>query len=75
MAFDEDPAIVAVNPVVSYPTRAGMGRTIPAAGNPDIALTVPAVIPVDPHEAPFRRTAALFGDDGRGANANHNLRK
>jgi hypothetical protein len=75
VAFLEDPAIVAVNPVVSDPMRTGMRRTVPATGNPDVAAAVPALISVNPHKATLRRPAALFDDDGWGANANHNLRE
>jgi hypothetical protein len=67
--------IVMFYPPVRYPARAGMWRTLPAAGNPDVAFTIPAMITVDPHETTLRRPAALFNDRGRGANADHNLRK
>jgi len=75
VTFYHDPAIVAVNPMVSYPARAGMGWTLPAAGDPDVAASVPSLITVNPDEATLGWPAALFDDDGRGANANHNLRK
>ena len=75
VAFNEDPAAVAVNPVVGNPMRTGMGWTIPAAGDPDVAAAVPALISVNPHKATLWRPAALFDDDGWGANANDNLRK
>ena len=67
--------IVMFYPPVSDPALALMGRTLPAAGNPDVVVAIPAVIAVDPHETTLRRPAALFNDRGRGANADHYLRK
>jgi hypothetical protein len=59
MSFDQDPSAVAMNPAMSDPDRTWMRRVIPAAGNPDIVRTIPAVITVDPHESSLRwwRTA------------------
>jgi hypothetical protein len=67
--------IAFVNPLVRGPTLAGMGRTLPAAGDPDITAVVPAVIAVDPHESSLRRPTAFFDDGSRRANADHNLRE
>ena len=67
--------IVMFYPPVSNPARTGMGRTLPAAGNPDEAGAIPAVIAIDPHETTLRWPAALFNDDGRRRNADYNLRK
>jgi len=75
VAFDHDPAIVAVNPMVGDPMRTGMGWAIPTAWNPDVAATVPALISVNPHKAALRRRRTTLDDGGRRADANHNLRK
>ena len=73
--FDHDPTVVAMNPVMGDPTRAGMGWTVPAAGDPDVACAIPALITVNPYEAALRRWRAALDDGGGRANANHNLRK
>ena len=75
VAFNQDPAIVVVNPLVRDPDAAGMGRTVPAAGNPDVAVAVPVVITGDPHVAAIRWRRAALNDGSRRANTNHNLRK
>jgi hypothetical protein len=75
MAFDQNPTIVMVNPVMGNPMRAVMGWAIPAAGNPDVVPAVPAVIAINPNEIPLRWRRATLNDGGRWANANHNLRK
>jgi hypothetical protein len=75
VAFYEDPAATAMNPVMCCPMRARMRRTVPATGNPDVAGSVPALIAVDPHEAALRRWGTALDDGRRRANANHNLRK
>jgi hypothetical protein len=75
VAFDQNPTIVVVNPAMGNPVRAGMGWTIPAAGNPDVVPAVPAVIAINPNESPLRCRRAALNDGGRWANANHNLRK
>ena len=67
--------IVMFYPPVRDPARSGMGRALPAAGNPDVAYAIPAMIAVDPHETTLRRPAALFMHRRRWANADHNLRK
>jgi hypothetical protein len=75
VAFYQDPTIVAVDPVMGYPVCAGMWRTIPAAGDPDVAGAIPAVITIDPNKAAFGRWGTALNDRGRWADANHNLRK
>jgi hypothetical protein len=75
VAFNQDPAIVVVNPLVRNPDGVGLGRTVPAAGNPDIAVAIPVVITGDPHVAAIGWRRAALNDGSRRANANHNLRK
>jgi hypothetical protein len=75
VAFDQDPAAAAVDPVVGNPVRAGMGWAIPAAGDPDVTGAVPAMITGDPHKAAIGRRRTALNDGGRWANANHHLRK
>ena len=75
MTFFEDPAIVAVDPAVGYPMRTLMGRAVPAAGNPDVVRAVPAMIAVNPNEAPLRGWRTALDDGGRRADSNYNLRK
>jgi hypothetical protein len=75
MAFDEHIAAVAMHPVMGYPVRMRMRRTVPTAGNPDIASSVPAVVSVDPDVfTPWSR-AAGFDDRGGRSYADHDLRK
>jgi hypothetical protein len=75
VSFDEDPAIVAVDPVMGYPVCAGMWRTVPAARDPDVAGAIPAVISVDPNKAALWRWGTALNDRCRWADANHKLRK
>jgi hypothetical protein len=67
--------ITMADPPVSNPTLVFTGWTLPAAGGPDVTVTLPAVVAGDPHVTPFRWSAALFVHGRRGTNANHNLRK
>jgi hypothetical protein len=39
-----------------------MGRTFPAARNPDVMVSVPAVIAVDPNEPTLGRISAALND-------------
>jgi hypothetical protein len=54
--------IAVVDPLVGHPVRAGMGRTFPAARNPDVMVSVPAVIAVDPNEPTLGRISAALND-------------
>jgi hypothetical protein len=44
VSFDPDPAAAAMGPVTFDPTGVGMRRFDVGAGNPGVALTVPAVV-------------------------------
>lgn len=73
VAFDQDPAVTAVLPVMRDPDRVAMRGTNPVAVDPDITVAIPAVIAVDPHPTFMRRTVVFF-DDGRGRrDTNDNL--
>jgi hypothetical protein len=75
VTFYEDIAAVAVYPVMGDPMRMGMGWTIPAAGNPDVAGPIPAVVSVDPNVFASWGRAARFDDGGGRSYADHDLRK
>jgi hypothetical protein len=55
--------------------RTGMWRTVPAARNPDIGASVPAMIAVNPDITPIRGWRPVFDHRRRRPNANDNLRK
>jgi hypothetical protein len=67
--------IAAMPPAVSNPPLARMFRTLPAAGSPDVVVAIVAVIASGPYITPLRRTAAVFVDAMRRADANRDLRK
>jgi hypothetical protein len=72
--FHHHPATIALLIMMSDPYRAGMRRTNPAPVNPNVTVTVPAVIAVVPHPT---RTRGMIVDlnNGRGRrNPNHYLR-
>jgi hypothetical protein len=75
VAFFEDPAIVAMDPAVGDPAATGVGWAIPAAGNPHVAFSVPAMITINPHITALRRWGTALSDAGRWADANDNLRE
>ena len=75
MTFNQDPASVAMNPAMRDPTATRMWWAVPAAGNPDIAAIVPAMIAVNPNESALGRWRAALNNWGRWANANHDLRE
>ena len=75
VAFFENPAIVAVNPMMGNPVPTGVGWTIPAAGCPDVAIAVPAMVAVDPNISAIRRWWTALNDGGRRSDADHNLRE
>ena len=55
VAFDQNPAVAAMLPVMCDPDTAAMRRTYPMAVNPDVAVAVPTVVAVDPHPSLMRR--------------------
>ena len=75
VAFDQDPAVTAMLPAMRDPDRAGMRRADPMAVDPDVAVSVPAVVAVVPNPTRMRRTVVGFVN-GRGRrHANNDLRK
>ena len=75
VAFYEDPTAAVMDPVMRNPARSWMRWTVPAAGNPDVALTVPAVVPVNPYESALWQRGTAFDDGGRWSDANNDLCK
>ena len=67
--------IVMSYPPVRNPARTWMRWAFPAAWGPDVAVALPAMIAVNPHETTFRWPASLFVHRRRRRNADHNLRK
>jgi hypothetical protein len=75
VTFYKNVATVAVHPAMGDPVLAGMGRTVPAAGNPDIAGAIPAVIAIDPDVSVARDWTACLNNGGGRSYADHDLRK
>jgi hypothetical protein len=73
--FNENPSIMVVDPAMGNPMRAGIRWTLPAAGNPNIATAIPAVIAVDPNESALGRSATDLDDGGRRPDPNYKLRE
>jgi hypothetical protein len=75
VALDPNISVVAMVPVAGYPVGMGVGWGFVGAGNPDVAVAVPAVIACMPGPVGVlvgRRRDALM-NRGRGTNANYNL--
>jgi hypothetical protein len=75
VAFDQNVAAIAMHPMMGDPTLAMMGRTVPAAGNPDVMGAVPAVVAIDPDEFRAGAGGAGFNNGGGRSYADHDLRK
>ena len=75
MALDHHPLTMAMDPLVGDPVRVGMGRTLPAARNPDVVVARPALVAVDPHKSSIRRRTGALIDGSRRPHANRHLRK
>jgi hypothetical protein len=75
VAFDEDPAFVAMDPAMGNPVSMGMGWALPATGNPDVAIAVPAVVAIDPDEFAAGGDGARFNDGGGWSDTDNDLRK
>ena len=72
VAFDQDPAAAAVDPVMGNPDPARMRRTVPAPRDPDVTGSVPTLIAGDPHVAGMRWPAIVLMDRGWGPYPDHN---
>jgi len=75
VTLDHDPAVMTVNPAMGYPARVRVWGTIPAARNPDITGTIPAMVTIYPDVFGARPWAARFNDGSGRSNVDHNLRK
>ncbi len=75
MSLDQNPAIMAVYPVMSNPYRMRMWGTVPAAGNPDIMCAIPTVVAGDPDEASIRWRAWTLHNRSRRPYMHIDLRK
>ena len=75
MAFYEDPATVALSPVCGHPLCVRMGRDNVAARDPDVAVTVPAMVPAGPDISFMRRRSRVLDNDRGRSNADNNLRE
>ena len=75
VAFDKHPTTTAVYPAMRYPNGMRAGRAIPAAGHPDIAGTVPAMVTGDPDELMTGTDGTGFHDRSGRSYADHDLRK
>jgi len=74
VAFDQDPAAIALFIVMGNPDCAGMRRTNPIAMNPDVAVAIPAVIAIDPDPSGMRWMVVDLDDGRRGRHTNDHLR-
>ena len=54
VTFNQDPAAIALFPMMSDPYRAWVRRIAPKAMNPNVAVAIPAVIAVDPYPSGMR---------------------
>jgi hypothetical protein len=62
-----------MTPVAADPDGVGTGRSCPAAGRPNIAGSIPAVIAADPDPASVGARAGVLHDNGWWADANINM--
>ena len=65
-SFNQNPTLVMMDPVIRYPHRMRMRRTLPAPRHPDVTVTVPSVIAIDPSNScpgggPCRSTIGAGG--------------
>jgi hypothetical protein len=75
MAFYHDPLPIAVFPAVSNPTLVLPGRTLIAAGRPNVMIAFIAMIAIDPYISTVRRRTAALVDGRRRADADRDLRQ
>ena len=75
VAFDEEPAAVAIRPMSGYPLRARMRLHNIAAWNPDVAGSVPAMVSAGPDISGMRRRAGALDDNRGRGNTNDDLRE
>jgi len=73
VAFDQNPAAVAVFPVMGDPDGVLMWRMRPMASDPDIMVSIPAMVAIVPHPPGMRRMFMMLNDWRRRSNADDNL--
>ena len=74
VTLDQDPAAVALFPMMSLPGGSRMRWVRPVAVNPHVAVAVPAVISVNPHPSLMRWMIVDLDDRRRGRHTNDYLR-
>src|SRR5271155_2463507 len=75
VTFYEDPTAVAVRPVSGHPLCMRMGRDNVAAWDPDVAVTVPAMVSTGPDISLMRGRSRMLDNDRGRSNADNNLRE
>ena len=74
VAIDQNPPVSTVLPAMCDPDTAAMRWAHPMAMNPDVAVTVPAVVAIDPHPSRVRWMFVDLDDGCRWRNADDDLR-
>ncbi len=74
VTLDEHIAAVTVFPAVGDPNRTRVRGMRPVAMMPDIAVAIPAMVPINPHPSRMRRMIVNFNDWFRRRNADIDLR-
>ena len=74
MAFHQHPAITTPFPVMVNPYGAWMRGVDPETMNPDVAVSVPAVMALDPYPSVMRWMVMMLGERRRRRNADDDLR-
>jgi hypothetical protein len=74
VSFLQDVSAVAMDPAMGNPMLPGMRGTVIAAGNPNVATTVPAVIARNPFISRARTRTGVFHHRNRRGDVHNNLR-
>jgi hypothetical protein len=73
VAFDQNPTVAAVYPMMGNPDGAFARRVVPVAAIPDVVMAIPAVIAVDPHISGMRCMLVMFMERWGRRNADNDL--
>jgi len=73
VTVNQDPAIAAMLPVMSDPNGVLMRWMRPIAMHPDVVVTIPTVVAVNPHPSGVRRMFMMLNDWRWRSNADDNL--
>ena len=73
VTFNQDPAAIALLPVMGNPHGAGVRRMNPISSHPNVAVAIPAVIAIMPNPAGMRRVVVFLNDGRRRRNTNDYL--